>query len=283
MLGNTPNTISSFQSHQQLSQKQSRYTLFTRQQKVRIMNRFCNETPSLSKQQLLEWCLDTFGKSPTKRQLERIITGNFKQKVSRVKCTELDDVLFQWYQSTIDKGIVVTEKDLKIKANIRFSNGWIDNFKKRHGLKQKNKNSSILSNVVQYVESSVVDGHGNVIEQTGLDDEVIQESGIIPQNIESTDVRREFINDFSNQIANTIQNEKDSCWNDGDSKDLTSNEICKYVPFEKVDDYISAIEPITDYGTDDTSLLDANELSNVLTKTTKDTSKQIFHQHNCVN
>ncbi|KAL7713076.1 hypothetical protein QTN25_009368 [Entamoeba marina] len=237
MLGNTPNTISSYQSHQQLSQKQSRYTLFTRQQKVRIMNRFCNETPSLSKQQLLEWCLDTFGKSPTKRQLERIITGNFKQKVSRVKCTELDDVLFN-------------EKDLKIKANvvqntlivddkekIRFSNGWIDNFKKRHGLKQKNKNSSILSNVVQYVESSVVDGHGNVIEQTGLDDEVIQESGIIPQNIESTDV----------------------------------------------DDYISAIEPITDYGTDDTSLLDANELSNVLTKTTKDTSKQIFHQHNCVN
>ena len=103
--------------------------------------------PELTKKELLSWIKQKYKRTPSQRQLNKIIKHKFQSSLSLVHSQRLEKALLQWITTQQQKGSFISEKELKQKAEafqqvldipknemITFSNGWIYSFKKRNNL-----------------------------------------------------------------------------------------------------------------------------------------------------
>jgi hypothetical protein len=126
-----------------------------------------NSYPSLSPPQLALWFESQFGRKVSNSSVYAILSNKYAylddteatdavRKKKGPQWAELEDTLFKWWQDVQPRD--VTGKELKIKANElwlmlpacqgkkapSFSDGWLSNWRVRHGLAQSTRGTDVV-------------------------------------------------------------------------------------------------------------------------------------------
>lgn len=137
-------------------------TTLNNEQKMAVV-KFKDQNPHTSNNDLVDWVKENFDLVVHPSTISRIIKGkddigeNPSTKRQRaLQCPEIEDALLEWVLRSQDR-IILTDAILIEKAKnfaqmlhvsesgLKFSHGWLDRFKKRHGLKQIKKHGEDAS------------------------------------------------------------------------------------------------------------------------------------------